>query len=98
MTMHGWAKQALAGARPTVFWSERADAPAAAPALSGDITAELVVVGAGLTGLWTAVQALEEHPGLSVVILEAERCGFGASSRNGGFCDGSLTHGLANGM
>ena len=98
MTTARWAAEALTGAKPAVFWSDRADAPAAAPKLSGEISADLVVVGAGLTGLWTAVQALEENPGLSVVILEAERCGFGASSRNGGFCDGSLSHGLRNGL
>lgn len=98
MTAAGWAQQALAGARPAVFWSGRADAPAVAPELRKEVTADLVVVGAGLTGLWTAIQALEDDPGISVVVLEAERCGFGASSRNGGFCDGSLTHGLMNGI
>ncbi|MGA7270652.1 MAG: FAD-dependent oxidoreductase [Acidimicrobiia bacterium] len=81
-----------------MFWSDRDDAPPNSPTLGGKITSDLTVVGAGLTGLWAAIQALEEQPGLRVVVLEAERCGFGASSRNGGFCDGSLTHGLRNGM
>ena len=54
------------------------------------------MVGGGLTGLWTALQAAEE--GKSVVLLEGERLAFGASGRNGGFCDASLTHGLGNGM
>ena len=93
-----WATQALAGAEPAVFWSDRIDAPAAAPTLGGELTADLTVIGAGFTGLWAAVQALEDQPGLRVVVLEGERVGFGASSRNGGFCDGSLTHGLENGL
>jgi len=41
---------------------------------------------------------LEHDPGLAVTVLEAEVCGFGASSRNGGFCDSSITHGLYNGL
>ncbi|NQV06084.1 FAD-dependent oxidoreductase [bacterium] len=98
MGTESWAAQALAGAKPAVFWSDRADAPQAAPTLEGPITADLTIIGGGLTGLWAAVQALEDQPGLRVVLLEGERCGFGASSRNGGFCDGSLTHGLDNGI
>lgn len=98
MTSNSWAPQALLGAKPAVFWSDRPDGPPAAPALVTTIDADLTVVGAGFTGLWTAIQALEDQPGLRVVILEAERCGFGASSRNGGFCDSSLTHGVDNGL
>jgi glycine/D-amino acid oxidase-like deaminating enzyme len=45
-----------------------------------------------------AVEALRADPGRSVVLLEGERIAFGASGRNGGFCDSSLTHGLANGL
>jgi glycine/D-amino acid oxidase-like deaminating enzyme len=46
----------------------------------------VVVVGAGFTGLWTAYYLLREDPTLSVVVLEAETAGFGASGRNGGWC------------
>lgn len=94
----GWAAQALAVAKPAVFWSDREDAPPIAPALANETTADLTIIGGGFTGLWAAIQALEEQPGLRVVVLEGERCGFGASSRNGGFCDSSLTHGLENGL
>jgi glycine/D-amino acid oxidase-like deaminating enzyme len=59
---------------------------------------DLTVIGGGFTGLWAAIQALEEQPGLRVALIESERCGFGASSRNGGICDSSLTHGLRNGL
>ncbi|WP_420435046.1 NAD(P)/FAD-dependent oxidoreductase [Candidatus Poriferisocius sp.] len=81
-----------------MYWSDRDDAPAPAAALSGTMEADLAVIGGGFTGLWAALQALEDQPGMRVAVLEAEQCGFGASSRNGGFCDSSLTHGLANGL
>ncbi|WP_420637941.1 NAD(P)/FAD-dependent oxidoreductase [Candidatus Poriferisocius sp.] len=94
----GWAAQALAAAEPAVFWTDRPDAPPAGAALAETIEVDLAVVGGGYTGLWAALQALEDQPGRRVVVLEADHCGFGASSRNGGFCDSSLTHGLANGL
>ncbi len=59
--------------------------------------ADLVVVGGGYTGLWTALRAKERDPGRDVVVLEAGRCGEAASGRNGGFAEPSLTHGFANG-
>ena len=67
------------------------------PALAGDIEADLVIVGGGYTGLWTAVQAKERDPKRSVVIVEARSVGWAASGRNGGFCEPSLTHGYENG-
>ena len=78
------------------YWLDLAGAPARRPPLAGTVDADLLVVGGGLTGLWTALQAAEE--GKSVVLLEGERLAFGASGRNGGFCDASLTHGLGNGL
>jgi glycine/D-amino acid oxidase-like deaminating enzyme len=91
------AHRALADARPAVFWSDRTDAPALRPRLAGSTEADLVIIGGGFTGLWAAMFATAE-PGRRVVVLEAERIGHGASSRNGGFCDSSLTHGLHNGV
>ena len=60
--------------------------------------ADLVIVGAGYTGLWTAVRAKERNPGRSVVVVEAKRVGWAASGRNGGFVEASLTHGEENGQ
>ena len=65
--------------------------------LSGSITADLLVVGAGYTGLWTALHAAQRNPNQKVVLVDAERVGWAASGRNGGFVDASLTHGVANG-
>ena len=71
--------------------------PADAP-LRGDGTVDVVVIGAGFTGLWSALALTDTDPTLRVVVLEAETVAFGASGRNGGFCEASLTHGLANGI
>lgn len=56
------------------------------PSLPGDTDADVVVVGAGLTGLWTAYYLARADPTLRVVVLEQEIAGFGASGRNGGWC------------
>ncbi len=56
------------------------------PALDGDTEADVCVVGAGFTGLWTAYALLRAEPSLRVVIVEREVAGFGASGRNGGWC------------
>ena len=67
------------------------------PRLAGDVACDLLVVGGGYTGLWAALHAAERNPGASVVLIEAERIGWAASGRNGGFVDASLTHGAENG-
>ncbi|HEY6692057.1 MAG TPA: FAD-dependent oxidoreductase [Solirubrobacteraceae bacterium] len=83
-------------ASTTPFWLDR-PRPAEAAPLGGAIEADLAIVGGGFTGLWAAVLAKRERPEREVVLLEAETAGWGASGRNGGFVDASLTHGLANG-
>jgi glycine/D-amino acid oxidase-like deaminating enzyme len=67
------------------------------PRLPGSITCDLLVVGGGYTGLWTALHAAQRNPGQRIVLIEADRIGWAASGRNGGFVDASLTHGLVNG-
>jgi glycine/D-amino acid oxidase-like deaminating enzyme len=89
--------QALAAARPGVHWLHDPARPEALPPLAADTTADLVVVGGGFSGLWTALRAVEREPGRRVVLLEAARCGDQASGRNGGFAAASLTHGHGNG-
>ena len=56
------------------------------PALEGDCEVDVAVVGAGFTGLWTAYSLLRQDPTLTVLLLEREIAGFGASGRNGGWC------------
>jgi glycine/D-amino acid oxidase-like deaminating enzyme len=73
--------------RPLSLWQDTMPAPfAARPALTGDTDADVAVVGAGFTGLWTAYYLLRADPSLRVVVLEAQTAGFGASGRNGGWC------------
>lgn len=56
-----------------------------APPLAGETTADVVIVGGGYTGLWTAWFVKELDPGADVVVLEQDICGGGPSGRNGGF-------------
>ncbi len=56
------------------------------PPLDGDTEADVAIVGAGFTGLWTAYHLLRGDPSLRVVVVEREVAGFGASGRNGGWC------------
>jgi glycine/D-amino acid oxidase-like deaminating enzyme len=88
---------ALAGAKPVSYWLDQPDAPSAQPALAGQATAELAIIGGGFTGLWAALQAKEADPDRDVALVEARRVAWAGSGRNGGFCSASLTHGLANG-
>ncbi len=90
--------KSLADAKPVPFWLDDKGRPEPVCALTGAITADLCVVGAGFTGLWTALLAKESNPGLDVVLLEAGQSGDGASGRNGGFVDHCLTHTLENGL
>jgi glycine/D-amino acid oxidase-like deaminating enzyme len=97
--VHGVDRRAaLADAVPLSFWLDDPSAPVPAPQVTGRISSDLAIVGGGYTGLWTALLAKSEDPELDVVVLEADRCGWAASGRNGGFCSASLTHGLANGI
>jgi glycine/D-amino acid oxidase-like deaminating enzyme len=92
------ARAALADVHFTPYWLDQPERPAARPALVGDITADLVVIGAGLSGLWTAYEARRRFPDWTVVVLEGQRIAEAASGRNGGFVAASLTHGLPNGL
>ena len=90
-------RRSLEGASPVPFWRDSDAMPAANPRLQGEVGTELLVVGGGFCGLWTALIAKEQHPERSVVLIEANEVAWAASGRNGGFCESSLTHGEANG-
>ncbi|HEY4866136.1 MAG TPA: FAD-dependent oxidoreductase [Candidatus Dormibacteraeota bacterium] len=71
------------------FWLETSgDELTPRPPLEGSVDADVAVLGAGYTGLWTAYYLLRRDPGLKVIVLEREIAGFGASGRNGGWCIG----------
>jgi len=74
---------------PHGYWIEEAGAVAPAPSLSGERQADVVIVGGGYTGMWTAWHLRQLEPGARVAIVEADTtCGRGPSGRNGGFCNG----------
>lgn len=57
----------------------------ARPSLDGEVQADVCIVGAGFTGLWTAYHLIEADPQLRIVVLERETAGYGASGRNAGW-------------
>jgi glycine/D-amino acid oxidase-like deaminating enzyme len=61
--------------------------PTPTPPLEGDTSADVVILGGGYTGMWTASQLKRLDPGVDIVILEQDICGGGPSGRNGGFCN-----------
>jgi glycine/D-amino acid oxidase-like deaminating enzyme len=81
--------------RSRSLWLDQLPGPLVArPPLAGSRDADVAVVGAGYTGLWTAWSLLRADPSLRVVVIEREAVGFGASGRNGGWCVGELAGGL----
>src|SRR6266545_4926144 len=82
----------------TPFWLDDPNRPQPQPQLTKDMSTELLVIGGGFTGLWTALLAKEENPNREIILLEAGEIATGASGRNGGFMDESITHGYHNGI
>ena len=92
-----WISDSLKDSQLRPFWPDDAPELPKPRLLSEGMSADLVVVGGGFLGLWTALLAKEREPGLRVVMLDQARIGWAASGRNGGFCESSLTHGEENG-
>ena len=69
----------------TGWWLDEAGTVEPRPALDGTVDADVVVIGGGYTGMWTAWHLLEA--GATVALLEGGLCGHGPSGRNGGFCE-----------
>jgi glycine/D-amino acid oxidase-like deaminating enzyme len=78
------------------FWL-RGAAGQPLPPLRGETRADVAIIGGGLTGLWTAIRLHETDASLRIFVLEQARVAYGASGRNAGYVDASLTHGLVNG-
>jgi glycine/D-amino acid oxidase-like deaminating enzyme len=91
-------RAAYADAVPRSFWLDTLPERPSHPPLEETRDADLCIVGGGYTGLWAALYAKALDPARDVVLLEATRCGNGASGRNGGFVQSSLTHGTGNGV
>jgi glycine/D-amino acid oxidase-like deaminating enzyme len=81
-------KSKIAGGSAPSYWLSAAGPIEPRPALDGDTTVDVAIVGGGYTGLWTAYYLASADPGLRIAVLEASYCGFGASGRNGGWCSG----------
>ncbi|CAG7604974.1 NAD(P)/FAD-dependent oxidoreductase [Leucobacter soli] len=75
------------------WWQQIGGAPDPRPSLPGDLTADVAIVGAGYTGLWTAYYLKQAKPELRVVIVEQHHAGYGASGRNGGWLTNAITGG-----
>lgn len=78
---------------PSWWWTSIGGLPEPRAALDGGCDADVCVVGAGYTGLWTAYELRRADPSLEVVVVEREVAGFGASGRNGGWVLGELSLG-----
>ena len=92
------ASASLIDSEPSVMCLDQCDRPDAGEPLAGRIDADLVVVGAGYTGRWAALQAKEDDAARDGVVIDAGRVAEQASGRNGGFLSATLTHGLENGL
>jgi glycine/D-amino acid oxidase-like deaminating enzyme len=71
----------------TGWWLDEAGPVEERPPLTGAHDADVVVIGGGYTGLWTAWHVLASEPEARVTVVESEVCGHGPSGRNGGFCE-----------
>ena len=82
--------------RSLSFWHDSVPDPLTpGDPLPGDRQADVAIVGAGFTGLWTAYYLAKRDPGLRIVVCEREIAGFGASGRNGGWCSALFPVSLA---
>ena len=93
-------EQNVAALKESVYrpvWFDSGTMPDTLPSLDGDAGCQLLVIGGGFTGLWAALQAREKMPDLDIILVEQTFIGNGASGRNGGFLNSSITHGETNG-
>jgi len=96
MTTKFYAQQALLKTKFFPYWLDNSEAPEPEAALEGNIKCDLLIVGAGFTGLWAAIHAKEANPEREVVIIEAQSIAIGASGRPAAILSASVMHGLAN--
>jgi glycine/D-amino acid oxidase-like deaminating enzyme len=73
------------------FWMAQ-NRPSPEPSLSGDLRADVCIIGGGFTGLWTSLFLKELDPSIEVVLLEQDRVGYGGSGRNAGMLGETIDH------
>ena len=77
--------------RTLSLWMDQLEEPLCTrPALREDLVADVCIIGAGYTGLWTAYYLKRQAPQLNIAMIDANIAGFGASGRNGGWLMGNL--------
>jgi len=82
--------------RPLSFWHDTVPGTLSPTnPVRADAEADVAIVGAGFTGLWTAYYLAKQQPSLRIVVCEREIAGFGASGRNGGWCSALFPASLA---
>ncbi|NRA55536.1 MAG: FAD-dependent oxidoreductase [Gammaproteobacteria bacterium] len=96
MVTKSTAEQALLKTKFFPYWLDNKAAPQPEPSLQQDIDCDLLIVGCGFTGLWTAIHAKEADPSRDVVIIEAQCAAIGASGRPAAILSTSVMHGLVN--
>ena len=90
------ALSALTNTRFTTYWLDSLDPVADEAALEQDTNCDLLIVGGGFCGLWTAIQAREQDPERDVVLIEAKSVANGASGRPAAIMSTSVMHGIDN--
>jgi glycine/D-amino acid oxidase-like deaminating enzyme len=90
------ARNALANTSFTTYWLDSLDPVPDEPALEQDMNCDLLIVGGGFCGLWTAIQAMEQDPERDVVLIEAKSVANGASGRPAAIMSTSVMHGIDN--
>ncbi len=83
----------LRDATTTALWLDQLGPIDRRDSLEGDTQVDVAIVGGGFSGLWTAYYLSKLDPTLSIMIIERDFCGFGASGRNGGWAEGGLAVG-----
>ncbi len=94
--MSSKARLALENTKFFPFWLDNPERPEPEAPLNTNISTDLLIVGSGFTGLWTAIQAKEQSPERDVVVIEATTAAIGASGRPGAILSTSLMHGMEN--
>ena len=90
------ALNALAKTSFTTYWLDSLDPVADEPPLEQDTSCDLLVIGGGFCGLWSAIQAREQDPARDVVLIEAKSVANGASGRPAAIMSTSVMHGIDN--